>query len=250
MEKALIEFKNIRIEIIKEFSGRILLKENDVIQKGVLPKLIEIINGLKLDISIKNKNGNNKNTQQLGKEIINLMGNVNKFDNQFIDINENSKRNVNNLITLKQIDSHDSLIQLSSKYSWKRLFIQDLPYEFSDIKLKFNENSCVYRWIIIKDDDLMIYIGETKSFTKRINQYVKPGIDQKTNIRLNSNFKTYIKEGYKIYLEILDIKEMIINDNFLIQHKEINLDLKEFRRLIENYFIIDAKLKNIRVLNK
>lgn len=98
MEKALIEFKNVRIEIIKEFSGRILLKENDVIQMGVLSKLIEIINGLKLDISIQNKNGNNKNTQQLGKEVIALLNNSSSLrmikKNEVIEIESKKAKSI------------------------------------------------------------------------------------------------------------------------------------------------------------
>lgn len=110
---------------------------------------------------------------------------------------------------------------------------------------------CIYRWNIYKNkpEDLkIIYIGETKKLCpNRIKNVLKPGPSQRTNQRLNNDFKRYLDKKYRIRLEVFSIDKMNLSGSEIYEE-----DLKRplIRQLIEAMLIDYYQQKGFNMLNK
>jgi len=231
------EYKNNSYYLEASDNKNITLKINSILQNNILQKLKELIAQLNINVSIVNKNGNSKNTQQLGKEII----------KQFNYIEVKSEKAANQKASnMDFFKIEKGEINLKGDFIWNRIVINSLHYEFGqNFKIK-NDDKYVYRWYVERKNEILVYIGETKQFSKRINQYLSPGKDQKTNKRINEIFKNLINEECKIYLDVLNLENILLEE-----FKLEDSNLKEFRRLFENYFILKAKeIQKFTILNK
>lgn len=221
-------------------NGKINLKIDGEIKNSIRSKLVDIIKRLNLDIEIYHKNGDMKNTQTLGKKIIlNLDYNEEVLEERDIKSTKNDIK-----VELKLVEKGE--INLKGVFNWNRIIINKNEYKFEhDFRLK-NHKNYIYRWFIYKENETnKCYIGETINLFKRINQYKKPGKKQKTNIRIYESFKELIDDGYTIHLELLNLQHVILDES-----STGDVNLKEFRRLFENYFIIKAKKDGYDLLNK
>ena len=108
---------------------------------------------------------------------------------------------------------------------------------------KLEKNSAIYKWVIGK----AIYIGETVNLAKRIRGYIRPGPTQTTNKRINS----FIEKAKTVEFYVLNISSLKINETEIINSSNQDEVLKDvfIRKLIENYYLVQAKLEGVELLN-
>jgi hypothetical protein len=75
-----------------------------------------------------------------------------------------------------------------------------LPYQFPDSPDALSGGSAVYCWCV---DDRPIYAGQAQSLRKRVQQYVRPGPSQRTNIRLREVLTQRRSAGDRVALKVL-----------------------------------------------
>ncbi len=149
-----------------------------------------------------------------------------------------------------------SRIKAEILYAWKpvRSDVNNFYYFPDEITpyMKDNyRNPQVYRWNIYKnrsEDKRIVYIGETKELCpNRIKNVLKPGPSQKTNQRLNNEFKKYcLENNYHIRLEVCSIDKMNLGNRVICQ-EDLNRDF--IRKLIEAMLIEHYQQKGFRLLN-
>ena len=113
------------------------------------------------------------------------------------------------------------------------------------------KSPAIYRWNVYKDnqtDEKVIYVGEGQQLIpNRINGYLKPGLKQMTNKRLNTCFCEYIQNDYKVSLEIIRFDEISIGD---LSFNQSDLNNKYFRRFLEYMLITYYQQKDYNLLNR
>lgn len=138
-------------------------------------------------------------------------------------------------------------------YSWDSVFEEEgKPYRFPRkmtqyMKSRYN-HPAIYQWRICnKAGRNKYYIGEAKQLCpQRINGYLSPGPLQKTNIRLNTFFHSCLENYIEIYLELLMIDSLLINE-FQITQKD--LEKAHLRKYVESLVIAHYMNKELEVLN-
>jgi hypothetical protein len=146
------------------------------------------------------------------------------------------------------------MYNLHLKFEWELVqYEEDRTYQFPNVispfmKARYKEPA-IYRWSVFKEsfeECNTVYIGESTELIRRINGYLKPGISQQTNIRMNALFTEYIDKGFSIYIELMRIESLIINNK---SYSQDDLNNKYMRRLIENFLIVDHLSNNYTILN-
>lgn len=148
----------------------------------------------------------------------------------------------------------ETLLISPISYKWIPInSAENIPYCFPDDITDYMKSRygfpALYRWIIDrKDGSVFYYLGETDGLIpRRINQYLKPGPSQKTNLRLNEVFYDEIKKGTKIRLEYLTFSPFTINE-FKFSHSSLT-DV-HVRRFLEKLFTILSLATGERLLNR
>lgn len=240
MNKVCFEINQTEYHLV--YDNKSIVTVNGVIKGNAIACLRSLITLLELDIPLRNKSGKTKNTNQLMKEVIIA---IQQSKNEKIVLKEKNLNYevLNPVYNFNEIEVGEMNIQ--GLFKWKRVQFDGENYIFNNLfKYKKNE-SMIYRWCASNEIETLFYFGETKEFKKRINHYLNPGKKQMTNIRINNEFNELAKRGYLIHLDILDIDEFLVGES-----KISDFNMKEFRRLVENYFIITAKASSVIVLNK
>ncbi len=224
------------------FDGNGSITIDGVLQNSVYSHLKDLIKILNLDVLLINKKSNRKNTHQLMKDVINAVkiNDIEKIEGDFGALKTSDKNSFN-----EYVEVECGSMKINGEFKWKRLQNEGVYYQFNDPFHVKNNESVIYRWCAIKNNEILVYYGETKAFKNRIKFYLKPGKDQQTNIRINDEFQELIRNGFIVYLDLLDISEFMIDD---IKINEF--ESKYFRRMIENYLILCSKAKGMTVLNK
>ena len=149
-------------------------------------------------------------------------------------------------------------VELQFTYYWRPVLKNNSEeyeeYYFPEKITLFMKNNykypAIYRWNIFKnnpEDKKLIYIGETQELCpRRINGYLNPGSSQQTNKRIKEKFQNYLKDGYKIRLEILKFDNIKVG-NFTLTNED--LQDKHVRCFLEELMIVVYKQKRFKILN-
>src|SRR6266481_5988166 len=95
----------------------------------------------------------------------------------------------------------------------------------------------VYRWLVWTPGYGIhaYYVGETQDLARRIQQYLRPGKSQATNLRLKTYFDEAVKQKQQVELQSLVFEPFQVNKvNFsmeLLGHTHI-------RRFLENLVLV------------
>lgn len=146
-------------------------------------------------------------------------------------------------------------LKVEFAYQWIPVLTgENKKYAFPEKITPFMKRSyrspAIYQWNIFRiepNDEKLIYIGEAQELCpQRINGYLNPGPSQQTNKRIKEEFQDYLKNGFKIGLEILLFDDINIEDFALTQR---DLQDKHIRRFVEELMIIIYKRKKFKILN-
>jgi hypothetical protein len=142
---------------------------------------------------------------------------------------------------------------LNIKFEWVPLDVDGIRYQFpasiNRTKKSTLHKPAVYRWILINQHGKRtqnIYIGEATELAQRIYNYVNPGNDQQTNIRLNKLFHELNARGHKIEIDQLRFEPFKIG-NHLVEND--SLKNKYVRRLLEQMMTSYYYFEGYNVIN-
>ncbi len=132
---------------------------------------------------------------------------------------------------------------LEIRYRWADVqSSQGYPYEFPDNVTNFmsvNYSSpAVYRWTVrgARQYLLALYIGETEDVVRRVGQYLAPGKQQATNLRLRAYFDAACQRGEKVALQTFEFESFQINKvtftRELLGHSHV-------RKMLENFILVE-----------
>jgi hypothetical protein len=139
-------------------------------------------------------------------------------------------------------------------FDWNRvLTATGDPYKFpmpAKVLGKLQDSPAVYRWDagLGADGKPVIYIGETGSLRRRVNNYLRMhGPKQKTNVRLFELFSELVsQENGIVRLDILRFDDFIISNKTI---KQSDLSYKWVRVLLECLLVAHFLGAGYRVLN-
>ena len=145
-------------------------------------------------------------------------------------------------------------LKISISYSWQRVMLREkVEYAFPlaitpFMRLNYT-GPAVYRFDIYQKtpgDKKLVYIGEAEELCpRRLYGYLHPGPAQKINLKLKTEFETYLKDGLSIKLDICVIQELTIGPRV---EKAVLSDLYT-RRMIEAAIIVDHRINGFTVLD-
>lgn len=145
-------------------------------------------------------------------------------------------------------------LEIKLSYEWQPVFLREkVEYLFPMgitpyMRTRYREPA-VYKWDIYQKtpgDKKLVYIGDAQELCpKRIYGYLNPGPTQKTNQKINTEFRGYLKEKLNIKLDICNIREIVYGNT---TSGQTTLDDKFIRLLIVNAMIIQHKRNGFTVM--
>ena len=144
-------------------------------------------------------------------------------------------------------------VNLTLTYEWEPVLLdQDKQYTWPSKITKFMRGkynfSAIYRWVVEKEANTQaIYIGEASLLPRRIYHYLKPGISQQTNIRINQRFNKLCTQGRTIKLEKLKIFSCELGDKKITENDLVD---KNIRVLVEHLLLVYYENKGFNILNR
>jgi hypothetical protein len=145
-------------------------------------------------------------------------------------------------------------LQIGLSYEWQPVFSREkVEYLFPMTITPFMRTKyrvpAVFRWNIYQktpEDKKLVYIGDAQELCpKRLYGYLNPGPTQKTNQKVNTEFRGYLREKLNIRLDICNIDDISFGGS-AIENKA--LDDKYVRQLIVDAMIIEHKKRGFTVL--
>jgi len=148
--------------------------------------------------------------------------------------------------THKLIDIKNFSLQLQ----WQVLFKNINFLRYPAVNKKKLSQPGIYCWKVFRNGIVeQLYIGETEDLGRRLRNYRRPGVSQKTSKRLNRLLKKSISEGCKVNFELLNFNGIKFSDDLYILKE--NLTNKVCRLIVENLVILYYKRqRKIKLLNK
>jgi hypothetical protein len=144
-------------------------------------------------------------------------------------------------------------IQLKLSYEWQPVFLREkVEYLFPvpitpSMRINYRPPA-VFKWDIFTTtpgDKKLVYIGDAQELCpKRLYGYLNPGPTQKTNQKINAEFREYLKEKLSIGLYICKINEISFGE---ATPARVSLDDKYIRLMIVNAMIYNHKQKGFTV---
>jgi hypothetical protein len=145
-------------------------------------------------------------------------------------------------------------LQIKISYEWQPVLLREkVEYLFPMaitpfMRTKYKEPA-IFRWDVYQKktgDKKLVYIGDAQELCpKRLYGYLNPGPTQKTNQKINTEFRGYLKEKLNIELDICSIREIVYKETVL---GKAALDDKYMRLLIVNAMTIELKNKGFTVM--
>jgi hypothetical protein len=145
-------------------------------------------------------------------------------------------------------------LQIRLTYEWQPVFLREkveylFPMDITPyMRAKYREPA-VFLWNIYQktpEDKKLVYIGDAQELCpKRLYGYLNPGPTQKTNQKINTEFRGYLREKLNIRLDICNIREICFNDSVLDRSA---LDDKYMRLVVVNAMTVDLKNKGYTVM--
>jgi hypothetical protein len=145
-------------------------------------------------------------------------------------------------------------LQIKLAYEWQPVFLREkveylFPMAITPFMRAKYRDPAVFLWDIYQKsagDKKLIYIGDAQELCpKRLYGYLNPGPTQKTNQKINTEFRGYLREKLNIQLDVCNIKEIVYRDTVLDKSA---LDDKYMRLLIVNAMTIEFKNKGYTVM--
>jgi hypothetical protein len=146
-------------------------------------------------------------------------------------------------------------LKMRITYEWQPVLLREkveylFPMAITPFMRARYREPAVFRWDIYETkpgDKKLVYLGDAQELCpKRLYGYLNPGPTQKTNQKINTEFRGYLKEKLNIKLDICNISEIIYNESTLTRSA---LDDKYMRFLVVNAMIIEHKNKGIKVMD-
>lgn len=145
-------------------------------------------------------------------------------------------------------------LQIKISYEWQSVLLREkvdylFPMAITPFMRSKYKEPAVFKWDIYQKtpgDKKLIYIGDAQELCpKRLYGYLNPGPTQKTNQKINTEFRGYLKEKLNIKLDICNIREIDYRGSVLGKSA---LDDKYMRLLIVNAMTIEHKNKGFTVM--
>jgi len=145
-------------------------------------------------------------------------------------------------------------IQIKISYEWQSVLLREkveylFPMDITPFMRSKYREPAVFRWDIYQKtpgDKKLVYIGDAQELCpKRLYGYLNPGPTQRTNQKINSEFRGYLREKLNIKLDICKISEIFYKTSVLGTSA---LDDKYMRLLIVNAMTIELKNKGFTVM--
>jgi hypothetical protein len=146
------------------------------------------------------------------------------------------------------------VLQIKITYEWQPVLLREkVDYLFPMaitpfMRTKYKEPA-IFKWDVYQKnpgDKKLVYIGDAQELCpKRLYGYLNPGPTQKTNQKINTEFRGYLKEKLSIGLHMCNIREIVYKDSVL--GKEA-LDEKYMRLMIVNAMTLEHKNKGFTVI--
>ena len=105
----------------------------------------------------------------------------------------------------------------------------------------------LYRFRLLGNDDIRHYIGETDELRRRFQHYRTPGPSQKTNIRMNEEFRQHFATGGTIEVDIATDGISVSSAGASLS---VDLADKAMRRLLEHAALVSEAGAGVRLLNR
>lgn len=156
---------------------------------------------------------------------------------------------------IEETKSNDDSLGTDFHFRWVSVYhehekVYFFPQPITRYMLENYKYPAVYRWIIYQENREKInfaYIGTTKQLCPdRLSGYLVPDKSD-TNLRLNKEFRKFVKQGYKISLELLQIEQIKINN---VDVKLNNLHSQTARVFIETLLISYYRQNGLILLNQ
>lgn len=141
------------------------------------------------------------------------------------------------------------------QFRWTAVFYEHgkeylFPQPVTVYMLENYKYPVIYRWIVYQDNREKIqyaYIGTTKQLCpSRLEGYLYPD-SSSTNLRLHQEFREFIKQGYKIGLESLQVEQIKMNN---VDVKLNNLHSETARIFIETLLVSYYRQNGLTLLNQ
>jgi hypothetical protein len=145
-------------------------------------------------------------------------------------------------------------LQIKISYDWQSVFLREkveylFPMAITPFMRSKYREPAVFKWDIYQKtpgDRKLVYIGDAQELCpKRLYGYLNPGPTQKTNQKINTEFRGYLKEKLNIKLDICNIYKIDYQEALL---GKLALDDKYIRLLIVNAMTIEHKNKGYTVI--
>lgn len=122
------------------------------------------------------------------------------------------------------------------------------PSDISRHLRRYYDKPGVYRWALFDSEQRLVeaYVGETESVCKRLYQYLRPGKNQQTNLRLKAHLDGAQTRELKSKFQLLEFEQFQINGMLI---NENSLGNPHVRQFLEALAINDIKSTGCRILN-
>jgi hypothetical protein len=144
--------------------------------------------------------------------------------------------------------------QIKLTYEWESVLLREnvaylFPLAISPFMRNRYKGPAVFKWDIYQNnpgDKKLVYIGEARELCpQRLYGYLNPGPTQLANKKINTEFRGYLKEKWKIKLDICHIQEMILGTSVFDVKA---LGDKHLRRLVAEAMIIEHCKRGFNVM--
>ena len=144
-------------------------------------------------------------------------------------------------------------LQIKLEYEWKPVFLRDnveylFPMALSPYMRSKYKAPAVFKWEIyqkVPGDKKLVYIGEAQELCpKRLYGYLNPGPTQLANKKVNMEFRGFLREKFKIRLEICAIKGIEFGKSTLEANAFTD---KHVRRLVAEALIVEHTKRGFTV---
>jgi hypothetical protein len=146
-------------------------------------------------------------------------------------------------------------LQINISYEWQPVLLREkVEYLFPMaitpfMRTKYRRPS-VFRFIVFpntSEDKKLVYIGEAQELCpRRLYGFLNPGQTQHTNQRVNTEFRSYLKDKLSIRLDDCNVREIIFGDVSLGLD---SLNDKYLRRMLTDSLIIEHKKHGFTVMD-
>lgn len=146
-------------------------------------------------------------------------------------------------------------LQIKLTYEWQIAYLREnveylFPMAVSPYMRSKYKIPAVFKWDIYQKtpgDKKLVYIGEAQELCpKRLYGYLNPGPTQLANKKVNTEFRSYLKEKLNIGLQVCQVREINFGESSL----DINaFNDKHVRRMVLETLIVEHMKRGFTVVD-